>query len=183
MNFIKGRDELKKLGACLFWFLITFVFGFLVSYIFLKYKTKFDDFWCLQVAIAVGVCFWILTLIFNCSIKSIKAGFFEAASSKTGSDPDRNYKVFYYGIGPYVANRLGIKYPEGLHSSEAYHLCEINFYETIANRRFWNIFCPFIETEALTVKEIDDIIRYSIIQPNIQLTIQLTIQLNTQLNK
>lgn len=156
MNFVKGKDELKRFEACLIWFLITFSFGFLASFIFLKYKTKFDDFWC--VTLAAGGCSYILALIINCSIKSIKTGPFEVISSKTSNSPDRAYKVFYYGFSPYVANRLGIGYPEGLHFSKEYHLCEIKFYETIAKRRAWNIFCPFIETETLTVEETDDII-------------------------
>ena len=160
MNFIKGngKDEFKKFGACIVWFFITVGFGFLASFIFLRYKTKikFNDFW--YVALMVGGCFYILTLIINCSIKNIKAGPFEVTSLKTNSSPDKAYKTFYYGISPYVANRLNILYPYGLHSSKKYHRCEIKVYETIANRRAWNIFCPFIETEALTEKEIDDII-------------------------
>ena len=164
MSFVKGKDELKRIVACLSWFLITFSFGFLASYIFifLKYKTKFDDF--LYVSLAAGWCTYSLTIIISCSIKSIKAGPFEITNSKTdiNSKTDSNsnnfYKIFYYGISPYVANRLNIDYPNDLHPHKDYHLCEIKIYEIIAKRRAWNIFCPFIETEILTVEEIDDII-------------------------
>lgn len=181
MNFIKGRDELKKFGACLFWFFITFVFGAFISYVYLKYKIKFDDPQCLRVALAAGVCFYIFTIIFNCSIKRIKAGIFESVSSKIDNSPDKTYKVFYYGIEPYVKNKLGIalklnnsydknineinsfNWLSAIHNSKEYHLCELKVYETIVNRRFWNIFCPFIETEILTMEEIDDIINHSVI--------------------
>ena len=155
MNFVEGKDEFKRVGTCVVWFLITFGFGFLVS--FILYRTKFDDFWYI-VALAAGGCSYILALIINCSIKSIKAGPFEVTSSKADNSPDKAYKALYYGFGPYTANRLGINYPGDLHSSKEYHLCEIKFYEIIAKRRAWNIFCPFIETEALTVEETDDII-------------------------
>ena len=193
MNFVKGKGKLKKfkrLGACFSWLFITFIFGFLVSYLFLEYKGKLNDSQNLWVVLASpltigsGLCFYILTLISNCGIKGIKGikiKDFEAASSKT--DDNNNYKIFCYGIEPYVRNKLGIKHGPDLRAkiqdSEKYHKCELMVYETLANRRFWNIFCPFIGTEVLTMEEINDIVGYSIIQPNIQLTIQL----NTQLNK
>lgn len=183
MNFVKGRDELKnlrKLEACFGWFFITFVFGFLVSCLFLEYKSKLNDSWHLwgvpALPLVVGVCFYILTLIFNCNfknIKSIKIKDFEAVSSKANSNSEAdsslkdNYKIFYYGIEPYVRNKFNInlnsKYDfnsikRKIHNSEEYHKCELMVYETLANRRFWNIFCPFIGTEVLTMEEIEDII-------------------------
>ena len=186
MNFVKGKGKLKKfkrLGACFSWLFITFIFGFLISYLFLEYKDKLNDSQNLWVVLAspltigIGVCFYILTLISNCSIKgikgikgiksikSIKIKDFEAASSKTDSNSVNNYKIFCYGIEPYVRNRLGIKYYSALsakiHDSERYHKCELMVYETLANRRFYNIFCPFIGTEILTMEEIDEIIKLS----------------------
>lgn len=191
MNFVKSKGKLKKfkrLGACFSWFFITFIFGLLVSYLFLEYKGKLNDSQNLWIVLASpltigsGLCFYILTLISNCGIKgikSIKIKDFEAASSKTDSNSVNNYKIFCYGIEPYVRNKLGIKSDSNslakIHDSEEYHKCELIVYETLANRRFWNIFCPFIGTEVLTMEEINDIVGYSVIQP--------TIQLNTQLNK
>ena len=177
MNFVKGRDEFKKFGVCLAWFFIIFIFGFLVNYYIVpEFKdTKPDT----KSATAFGVCAYILILIITCSIKSIKAGVFEAASSKTDSSPDKTYKIFYYGIEPYVRNKLGINlhhvnfsnkdmieinrfnWQAEIQNHEKYHKCELKVYETIANRRFWSIFCPFIGTEVLNMGEIEDLIRLS----------------------
>lgn len=179
MNFVKAngnKDELKKLEACIVWFFITFVLGFLARYyIAPEFKDIEPD---TKSAAVFGCVLYILILILTCSIKSIKAGSFEAASSKTDGNPDKSYKIFAYGIGPYVADRLKIMHLDDIYFQEAYHLCEIKTYETIANRQFWNIFCPFIETEKLTEKEIDDIFIYSCSLLNIRSNTQLNIQLN-----
>lgn len=179
MNFVEAydnsKDTFKKLGACAVWFLIIFVLGFLARYCIAPEVTNTKpDF---MSAIIFGCVLYILILILTCTIKSIKAGSFEATSSKTDSNPDKSYKIFAYGIGPYVADRLKIINLNGIYFQRAYHSCEIKTYETIANRRIWNMFCPFIETEKLTEKEIDDIFIYSCSQLNIWSNTQLNIQL------
>ena len=163
MNFVKAngdKDTHKKVGACFVWLFITVIFGISIGYIISKFKnTDFDT----KLAISFGISAYSLAIILMCSIKNIKMGGLEVESSKTDNNSDKNYKVFYYGVAPYIANRLGLPYPnlEKLHSCKEYHLCEIKTYETLANRRLWNIFCPFIETETLTEEETDDIFIYS----------------------
>lgn len=188
MNFVKGKDEVKKTVACIGWFLVVFACGFLASLVFFGIKViKIEEHSWYYLPALVGGAFYFFNLILNVSIKNIKAGIFEVKSkdseSKDKNKSEDNYKCFYYGIEPYLRNKLALNLNSKLvkiqnqnqelflhendftsiqreiHNSEKYHKCELMVYETLANRRFWSIFCPFIGTEVLTLEEVEDIIR------------------------
>ena len=167
MNFVKKNftNRALKLLACLGWIAINLVFGMAISFCYFHFivdeqpYTSSDIILC---GLVCGTAIYGLTFLFG-FIKSIKAGSLEVAKSETKEgNPLGHYQTFYFGYSPYVANCIGIAYQsDELHKSQQYHWCEIKFYETLANRRLWNTFCPFIETKTLTIDEIDDIIRTS----------------------
>lgn len=152
-----------KLLACLGWIAINLVFGMAISFCYFHFIVDEQPYTLSDIILCGLVCGTViygLSFLFG-FIKSIKAGSLEVEKPGTNenSTPLESYQTFFIGYSPYVANCLGLDYPTELHNSKQYHWCEIKFYETLANRRLWNTFCPFIETKTLTIDEIDDIIQ------------------------
>lgn len=166
MNLVKGESYLKKFFVSFVWFKIVCSFGILCFWIFTypyiclkKITVKSIDY------IFAGIFVYFIYLIFRILLSSLKSTFFELKikdeNEKSGNE---KYLQWYIGKEPFINDNLKIylnKSNEIITDNDyyyKYHYAENLIYETYANRRFWNTFCPFIRTDEITLEELDIII-------------------------
>ena len=159
MNFVKdGKDHFDRVLVSIIWFLIVAFLGNL-CYWAIKYP-------CIPLTIRecsfVGVFSYLVYLIFRVLLVSFKSTFFEV-KLRNEEQTKGTEKYLQWGIGkePYILDSLDKEQyvPKNFSKEERiiYHIAENLVYETYSNRRFWNVFCPFIRTDELTLNEIETI--------------------------